>query len=246
MFDGDHISGIIDWEWARFSDPMEDLGNATLHAVFHPSGDWPELLAHYERTSGIPVEVERVSYYRAHLAVRSAIMLGAATATWDSHDPFALNLCYRTVIDRICCECMAVHSGIVLERPELPWQPDGRPTLYTALAGILDTEIVPQLGSAFALGRAREARLVVQALEREHRARPMIDAVDLGELATLLGHTPDDVRAGLSALCDLIVDGPADHDGTILQYLARRAWREEQLLAPVVSLFPNLELRPLH
>ena len=88
-----------------------------LHAVFHPSGDWPELLAHYERTSGIPVEVERVSYYRAHLAVRSAIMLGAATATWDSHDPFALNLCYRTVIDRICCECMAVHSGIALERP---------------------------------------------------------------------------------------------------------------------------------
>ena len=34
-------------------------------------------------------------------------------------------------------------------------------------------------------------------------------------------------------------------DGRILRYLGRRAWREEQLLAPVVSLFPNLELRPL-
>ena len=245
MFDGDEISGIIDWEWARFSDPMEDLGNVTLHAVFHPSGDWPELLAHYERSSGIPVDVERVSYYRAHLAVRSAITLGTATATWDSHDPIALNLCYRTVIDRICCECMASHSGIPLERPDLPWQPDGRPTLYSAVAGIMETSIEPDIGSGFARGRAREARLVIQTLEREHQARPVLDALEVDELTELLGRRPADVPSGLAALCDLIADGPRDHDGAILQYLARRAWREEQLLAPVVSLFPDLELRPL-
>ena len=245
MFEGDEITGIIDWEWARFSDPMEDLGNATLHAAFHPSGEWPELLAHYERSSGIPVDVERVSYYRAHLAVRSAIMLGAATATWNPHDPVALNLCYRTVIDRICCDCLASHSGIPLERPDLPWQPDGRPTLYGAVAGIIETSIEPDMESAFARGRAREARLIVQSLEREQQARPMLDALELGELTDLLGHRPDSLRAGLLALCKRIVDGPPDQDGAILQYLARRAWREEQLLAPVVTLFPNLEIRPL-
>ncbi|MEO5841905.1 MAG: phosphotransferase family protein [Acidimicrobiales bacterium] len=245
MFDDGEITGIIDWEWARYSDPMEDLGNATLHAIFHPSGEWPELLAHYERSSGIPVDVERVSYYRAHLAVRSAVTLGTATATWNPHDPIALNLCYRTVIDRLCCDCMAAHSGVPLERPELQWQPDSRPTLYGAVAGILDAEVEPHVDTAFARGRAREARLVVQALEREYQARPTFDALDVDELTPLLGHRPDDVRAGLAALCDRIVGGPADHDCAILQYLARRAWREEQLLAPVVSLFPNLELRPL-
>ncbi|MEO8692935.1 MAG: phosphotransferase family protein [Acidimicrobiales bacterium] len=245
MFEAGEITGIIDWEWARYSDPMEDLGNATLHAIFHPSGDWPELLAHYERSSGIPVDVERVAYYRAHLAIRSAITLGTATATWNPHDPIALNLCYRTVIDRLCCDCMASFAGMALERPQFQWQPDARPTLYGAVAGILDAEVEPRVDSAFARGRAREARLVVLALEREHQARPTLDALDIDELTALLGHRPDDVRSGLAALCDRIVDGPADHDGTILQYLARRAWREEQLLAPVVSLFPDLELRPL-
>ncbi|TML08661.1 MAG: phosphotransferase family protein [Actinobacteria bacterium] len=245
LYEGDEITGIIDWEWARFGDPMEDLGNATLHAVFHPSGEWSELLAHYERTSGIPVDVERVAYWRAHLAVRSVIALGTATATWDAHDPIALNLCYRTVSDRICCECIAAPAGISLERPPLPWTSDARPTLYTAVAGILDTEIAPCLDTSFAQGRAREARLVVQALEREHQLRPLIDDVDLVELTELLGHRPTDVSTGLSELRDLIVDGPPDRDGTILRYLARRAWREERLLAPVVSLFPNLELRPL-
>jgi aminoglycoside phosphotransferase (APT) family kinase protein len=245
MFEAGKITGIIDWEWARFSDPMEDLGNATLHAIFHPSGDWPELLTHYERSSGIPVDVERVSYYRAHLAIRSAITLGTATATWNPHDPIALNLCYRTVIDRLCCDCMASYAGLPIERPEFQWQPDARPTLYGAVAGILDAEVEPHVDGAFARGRAREARLVVLALEREHQARPALDALDIDELTEVLGHRPGDVRSGLAALCDRVTDGPADHDGTILQYLARRAWREEQLLAPVVSLFPSLELRPL-
>jgi len=61
---------------------MEDLGNATLHAIFHPSGDWPELLAHYERSSAYR-STSREWYYRAHLAIRSAITLGTATATWN-------------------------------------------------------------------------------------------------------------------------------------------------------------------
>ena len=246
LYDNGEITGIIDWEWARFGDPMEDLGNATLHAVFHPSGEWSELLAHYEQASGIPVDVDRVAYWRAHLAVRSVVALGTATATWDAHDPIALNLCYRTVSDRICCECIAVHAGIALDRPPLPEAADVRPTLYAAVAGMLDADVVPCVDSAFARGRAREAGLVVRALEREQRLRPLLDAIDIDELAQLIGHRPTDVSNGLVRLRELIVDGPADDEGAILRYLARRAWREEQLLAPVVSLFPDLELRPLH
>ena len=245
LFDGEDITGIIDWEWARFGDPMEDLGNATLHAVFHPSGDWPTLLAHYERTSGIPVDVGRVSYYRAHLAVRSVVALNTATATWDAHDPVALNLCYRVVSDRICCECIAEHDGIVLDRPALPWEPDERPTLYGAVADLLDTDVLGSVDGSFARGRTREAALVVRTLEREHAARPALDAVDFDELHALLGRRPADAEAGMSELARHITDGPPDEDGSILRYLARRSWREEQLYAPVVSLFPGLELRPL-
>src|SRR5690606_11438888 len=106
-------------------DPMEDLGNAVIHASFHPSGDWPELLDCYAEASGLPVDLERVRYYRAHLMVRSVLALAAANARWDPHAPVALNLCYGVVSDRICCDALAAAMGIELERPELPPLPAG-------------------------------------------------------------------------------------------------------------------------
>jgi len=45
---------------------------------------------------------------------------------------------------------MASYAGMTLERPELQWQPDARPTLYSAVAGILDAEVEPHVDSAFA------------------------------------------------------------------------------------------------
>jgi aminoglycoside phosphotransferase (APT) family kinase protein len=245
MFEGDDVTGLIDWEWARFGDPMEDLGNAALHATFHPSGDWPALLEHYERSSGVKVDVDRVAYWRAHLAVRSVVALHTATAIWDAHDPVALNLCYRIVSDRICCECIAEHDGVSLERPALRWARDERPSLHDAVADVLDEVILPPLEGAFVRGRVHEAALLVRSLEREHAARPLLDAIDLEELHALLGVQHTSVATGLADLAARIADGMPDDDGRVLRYLARRAWREEQLYAPVVSLFPDLALRPL-
>lgn len=245
LYDGGDITGIIDWEWARIGDPMEDLGNAALHAVFHPSGDWPALLSHYERSSGIPVDDDRVEYWRAHMAVRSVVALHTATAVWSAHDPVALNLCYRIVSDRLCCDCIAARDGIELERPALPGAIDARPTLYGAVAGTIDGVLVDAADTDFARGRAREAALLVRSLEREAALRPALDAADLDELTPLLGHRPATVAQGLRALSARIGEGPFDPDSSVLRFLARRAWREEQLYAPVVSLFPALELRPL-
>jgi aminoglycoside phosphotransferase (APT) family kinase protein len=245
LYDGERVTGVIDWEWARFGDPMEDLGNAALHAVFHPSGDWPELLAHYERSSGIEVDVDRVRYYRAHLAVRSVVALGTATARWDAHDPVALNLCYRTISERITCECIAEVMGITLERVPLELPDDPAPSLYAAVAESLRQHVMPAVAGRFAQGRAAEARLLVLALEREHRGRPELNEIERRELAGVLGSTPHDVESGWDAVMAKVAEGEPDADGTILRLLFNRAWREEQLLAPVVSLFPGIELRPL-
>ncbi len=245
LYDGDRVTGVIDWEWARLGDPMEDLGNATLHAAFHPSGRWPDLLAHYGRCAGTAVDVERVRYWRAHLAVRSVVALGTATARWDAHDPVVLNLCYRVISDRIACECIAESMGIALQRAPLPFELGTTADLHGVATAILERSVAPALDGAFARGRLREVGLLVAALGREREARAALDDIERGELALLLGHPPDDVGEGWAAVDARIEAGERLDDELLVKTLFARSWREEQLFAPVVSLFPDVELRPL-
>ncbi len=245
MFESDAVTALIDWEWAHFGDPMEDLGNAAIHASFHPSGDWPELLAVYERASGIPVDLERVRYYRAHLMVRSVLALAAATASWDPHVPVALNLCFRVTSDRICCDSIAEAMGIELERPELPQIPDAATTLYDVVAENLASDVRSAVQGEFVLDRLDSAVRLVLGLEREHRVGPALAEVELGELGELLGRRPLDLATGIAALDRAIPTFGPEREIEVLRYLGRRAWRAEQLWAPVVAPFAGRELRPL-
>src|SRR3954453_22336773 len=75
LYVDDRMTGVLDWEWAHLGDPMEDLGSMCMHAGFHPAGHLPDVLRHYEAKSGIPVDIAKVKYYRAHLYARSVIAL---------------------------------------------------------------------------------------------------------------------------------------------------------------------------
>jgi hypothetical protein len=86
---------------------------------------------------------------------------------------------------------------------------------------------------------------LVLALEREHRIGPALAAIELDELAELLGRRPPDLAAGIAALDGAIPTIGPEREVEVLRYLGRRAWRAEQLWAPVVAPFAGRELRPL-
>jgi aminoglycoside phosphotransferase (APT) family kinase protein len=239
------MSGVIDWEWAHLGDPMEDLGSMCMHAGFHPAGDVPALLAHYERASGIAVDVAKVKYYCAHLYIRSVIALAAITEHLDPHNPVALNLAYRIVNDRLTCEAIADAMGIALDRPVFPDVPVGPTTLYDVVATNLRADVVPALTADFARNRAEMAAVLAEVLEREARIGPAVAAIERAELAELLGRRVTDVRAGLRALDSLIRNGDPAQEVPVLRYLYRRAVRTEELYAPVVALFPAMRIRPI-
>jgi aminoglycoside phosphotransferase (APT) family kinase protein len=245
LYAGERVTALVDWEWAHLGDPMEDLGNSCVHASFHPSGDLPDFLAHYARARGIAVDLDRVRYYRAHLMVRSVIALAAATARWDPHVPVALNLCFRVVSDRICCEAIAEAAGIALERPELPELRAQAPSLYEVVARNLEQDVLPAVSGSFPRNRLEAAVLLVRSLEREQVLGPALERIECDELGALLGVRPADLTGGLAELDRRIAERRAPDEARVLNYLARRAWRQELLLAPVVSLFPDRKLRPI-
>jgi aminoglycoside phosphotransferase (APT) family kinase protein len=245
-----NLTGVIDWEWAHLGDPMEDLGSLCMHAAMNPAGHIPSVLAHYERTSGIPVDRALVRYYCAHLFVRSVVALAAITARPDPHNPVALNLCYRVVNDRLACEALADAIGLDLERPELPELPpvvddlagavaSGPSRLFDVVAANLTEEIVPRLDSALARNRAEMAVLLVRSLERQHRLGGAVEQVEIDELGELLGRRPASSVAGLVALDGAIEHWARDREADVLRYLYRRAVRTEALYAPIAGLYPD-------
>jgi hypothetical protein len=246
LFDGTagRVTGLIDWEWFHLGDPMEDLGNAVVHASFFPSGDWTSLLPAYEEAGGPKVDVAKVRYYVVHLLARSVVALRAHCATWDAHVPVALNLCYLLTNERILCDAIADARGLPRQRPPLPdVAPPGSPTLYDVVAENLSADVLPAVDDPFARSRLEAAVLLVQGLARDHLVGPALEAVELDELGALLGRRPSGAEDGRRRLDELIRTAGPDREDEILGYLGRRTWRAEQLWAPVVSQFPDLELR---
>src|SRR5207237_9023128 len=71
MVDGDRVSGVLDWELAHVGDPTEDLGWLCVRAWRFGRPDRPaaglgsreELLAAYERHSGVAVGPAELSWW---------------------------------------------------------------------------------------------------------------------------------------------------------------------------------------
>ena len=244
LFAGTRVTAAIDWEWAHLGDPMEDLGSLCIHASFSPSGEWPALLPHYERASGIRVELEKVFYYRVHNLARSVLALAPICARIHPRDPAALNLCFALQCDRMLCEAIAEATGVELERPAVPEPPDAT-TLYDVVVENLRHDVAPQVEGAFASDRLRSAVLLVETLARRHELGAWWENEDLAELEALLGHRPADLRSGTAALDAAIARDDGRREAEFLRALARMAFRAESIAAPVVSLFPGVRLRPI-
>jgi aminoglycoside phosphotransferase (APT) family kinase protein len=221
MFVDDRVTAVIDWEWAHFGDPMEDLGSAMIHASYSTSGDWPGLLRHYEDASGIPVDLAKIYYYRVHLMGRSVIALNHIRNRLDARDPVAFNQCVSIIGDRLLCDALSEAMGVEPERPEVPEMP------------------------AAATEHVRTSALLVETLARQHALGPWLEATELDELTGLLGHRPPGLAAGRAELEELVRADDGGRDEELVRAFGRIAWRAEVVSAPVVSLFPDVQLRPV-
>ena len=241
LFEDGRVSAIVDWEWAHFGDPMEDLGNICTREFFAPStpdeGLGP-VFRRYGELSGIPVDLDSVRYYRVQQFVRSIVSLARITEINDPQMPNAMNRAYRYICERATCEAMADAMGIELERPELP-EVETTATLEGVIATNLMDEVRPAVADDFARHRLEHAALLAECLDRQRGLGPHLEHIENEEVTALTGRVPSSLADGLMELDGAIREGDAGPDAEVLRYLARRAWRLEYLWKPVVDLFPG-------
>ncbi len=238
MFDGDRVSAIIDLEWGHFGDPLEDLGNICAREFWNPSGGLTGLFHLYQEVSGIPYTKFAAQYYRVQQNVRGMIPIHAISVNAHPRESLAWFLCYRYLGDRATCESLAEAAGLVVERPLMPEDHGTKDVLADAAIWSLEKDVQPHLADAFAKSRAGDAAILIRIMDRKRRYGALIDEIECDELEPLLGFRPASRQEGMDALDRLIADDAADDDA-VITYLTRRAYRDEWLFEPAVSLYPT-------
>lgn len=238
MFDGDRVSALIDLEWGHFGDPLEDLGNICAREFWNPSGGLTGLFKLYEQESGIPYTKFAAQYYRVQQNVRGMIPIHAITVNAHPRESLAWFLCYRYLGDRATCESLAEATGLEVERPTMP-EGDGEKDIFAdAAVWSLERDVTPHLSDPFALSRVGDASILIRIMDRRRRYGALLDAIECDEMTPLLGSRPATRAEGTATLDHMINEGEVDDDA-VITYLTRRAYRDEWLFEPAVSLYPT-------
>lgn len=238
MFEGDRVTALVDWEWGHWGDPMEDLGNICVREFWNPSGGLRGLFERYAKRSGIPYEPRAVRYYRVQQNVRGMIPIHAACQSRGMRESMAWYMAYRYVGDRSTCEALADAMGVAIERPPMPEEDRELSPLADAALGSLRRDLVPELQSTFASSRATDVGILLECMARRQRYAAELEAIEAAEIADLLGQPVTGFAASVDRLCQAIEDQRLA-DEPLLRYLARRAYRDEWLHAPVSDLYPD-------
>jgi hypothetical protein len=238
LLDGYDVSSISDIDWGHFGDPLEDIGNICVREFWNPSGGLTGLFKLYEEESGIPYTKFAAQYYRVQQNVRGMIPIHAISVNAHPRESLAWFLCYRYLGDRATCESLAEAAGLTIERPIMPDDADGKDILADAAIWSLEHDVQPHLSDPFAMSRLGDAAILIKIMDRKRRFGPQLDAIECDELAPILGHRPSSRSEGMAALDQLISQDEID-DNAVITYLTRRAYRDEWLFEPAVSLYPT-------
>jgi hypothetical protein len=244
LFEDHRVTAVVDWEWAHYGDPMEDVGNLWLRDFFTPScgGELGPYVRHYAARAGVTPDRQKAIYYLVHQLVRSVITLPGLVRRPDWKSTVALNLGYQAVCDLACCEAMGLYHGIGEPRAEdLEMDArDERGELFRVLAAQIERGVMPPLEDAFACATAQGAADIARYLERVHVHGPRVDALEREGIDDLLGTrhaTLAEARRALLAAMPTLGAGDA-----LLRHCWAVARRNHELMGPLVERWRGCRL----
>lgn len=238
MFKDDQVSVVVDWEWGHWGDPMEDLGNICVRELWNPAGGLKGLFKQYQKKSAIPYSKQAVQYYRVQQNVRGMIPIHAVCHYGNKREPLAWYLAYRYIGDRATCEALADYYSISVEKPDFPKSNQPIDPMAEAAMYALDKVIAPKLDDAFAHSRSNDVSVLIACMERVQRFGAQINDIERSEISAMLHTNFNTMVQANSALIEAIEKDQLNKE-TLIQYLARKAYRDEWLYSPAVDKFPD-------
>lgn len=213
LHDGQRVTGLCDWELAHVGDPMEDLAWITVRSMLTPFVDIDTAFGWYDG----PVDADRIRYWQLACQVRNLIGLGVTGAAGGD---LGMGMLFSTLHRRVTAELLCKAMGVEVERPNLPDPIDTEVSaVYAAVLDDLRAVITPAL-DGYAAARAKSIARLVRYLDMADRIGPELAEQDRA----------DQHRFNL------------DKDAELACYLARKALREQALMAPAMGRLAHAHL----
>ncbi|MEX2207048.1 MAG: phosphotransferase family protein [Myxococcota bacterium] len=247
LYDGGRVSAVLDWEFAHFGDPLEDLGWICVRDVATPFGDVAEAFRLYEKLSSVPLDLGRVRYYRVAAMVRTIAALAVANQALDANADAATLLAWEALYARMTCDSLAEALGSETRVDELPALPPETPRSGLFALSVEQVRNLPlaRPDDPYLAHRRAGTLGLLEHLRLAERLGPAFDAQELDELAALLGRRPVSIASGLESLDALVRAAGASREPELLAYLTRRAARAQTLFAPAMGELANGRLSPI-
>jgi aminoglycoside phosphotransferase (APT) family kinase protein len=235
IFQGGKVAAIVDWEYAHWGCPMEDLAEIRQRELLYPFGDMMARYRVYEQESGLPLDFGLIRYYTVRSLVNTPLaLIGPELTRPKSHADIAERLAWNALFLRVTAEALAEASGVDISRevvtlPErIPDEPLNR--LFDVVYDDLKDEHLQKIDGAYPRHRMRSTIFLFEHLRQLARVGTFLDEQELDEMSSLLGHRPASIAEGNEKL-DLMVQscGP-EQDPALIRFFYRHARRKELAL----------------
>lgn len=237
LFENGRVTAVLDWEFAHFGDPMDDLAWCCVHDYIQPFSALGAHFEHYAKHAGGQLDRGRLLYYLVFVNLRCAIACRVALGSQSRSMDRATYFWARELFARMMCMALSALTDVPLALPPLP-EPDpptARSALFDTVIGDLTETVLPAVTNPHAARRAQGMMAILLHLQSAERLGRALEEEELDDMASALGARPATVEEGLAAIDKLVADAGPDRDAELLAYLARSSARTMALWAPALG-----------
>jgi aminoglycoside phosphotransferase (APT) family kinase protein len=243
MFDGERVTGLIDFEMSSFGDPAAELAGIRLRDTSEPLGDLSALYDYYETVSGDRISKRLIEYHTAGFCGVNGFMLWPLAFMSTPEQDYIAYLNFAVATSRWSYTAMAAHMGLQLTEPREPVER----TMGFNQAGkhlVRQISTLAATDDLAAYSRDSAAALALYQQRWLTYGADVLDA-DLDDTAALIGQRPanqDDMMEKMEAF---VMQAGPEYDAHLIQYFHNWLRRQDFLLTGcgIASGFVGLDLQ---
>jgi len=243
LFEGEKVTGLIDFEMSSFGDPAAELAGMRLRDTSEPLGDLSALYDHYEKVSGDRISKQVIEYHTAGFCGVNGFMLWPLAFTSTPEQDYMAYLNFAVATARWSYTAMARHIGLQLIEPR---EPVAREMGFNQVGSHLVRQIgkLPAPDDQTAYSRDSAAALALYQQRWLTYGADVLDA-DLDDTAALIGQRPTDQDDMMEKMEAFVLKVGPEYDADLIQYFHNWLRRQDFLLTGcgIASGFVGLDLQ---